>query len=170
MTKTTEAFFRDSGAPGLSNNSSVHSALRRVPSMQDLRTHYIDEAKSVNVSGLELTPPSPPFRLANATPSSYIGHEQYSARSTTNNMPKASFCMVSPSDFVDGEPSLHVGNQECSSRDCDHEHGPESGFDPNLRSTFDWSSDEEDENEERFKWRIWRFKEMLLPLRYVRGK
>ena len=163
LENSSKAFIRDASMSSLSNVFSASlapRALRRMPSMQDLRAHHIDEAKSVNVSGPRLAPSSS-FRLANATPSSYIGHEQYSGSSATSDMSRARFCTTNPSCFVDTDPGLCVGNYDCSDSNYGHEHDSKIGFDPNLKSAFDWSSDEED-NREGFKRRIRRLKKVLL--------
>ncbi len=161
MGKSSKPFLRDASVPSLSNGFSAPRTLRRMPSMQDLRMHRIEESKSVNVSGPRLAPPFS-FRLANASPSSYVGHEQYSGSSATGGMSKASFCMASPSCLVDTKPGLYGENQECSDRNYGHEYESKFGFDPNLKSTFDWGSDEEDNKEEGLKWRIRRLKKKLL--------
>lgn len=161
LRNSSKAFLRDANVSSLSNGFSASPALRRMPSMQNLRAHHNKEAKSVNVSGSRLEPPAS-FRLANATPSSYIGHEHYSGSSATSDMSRASFCKVNQSPFVDAEAGLCGGNRNCSEINYDHDHEFKIGFDANLKSTFDWSSDEEDNRKEELKRRIRRLKKVLL--------
>jgi len=161
MGYSSKPFLRDASVPTLSNGVSAPPTLRRMPSMQDLRMHRIEESRSVNVSGPRLAPPFS-FRLANASPSSYVGHEQYSGSSATGGKSKASFRMASPSCLVDTKPGLYGENQECSDRNYGHKYESEFGFDPNLKSAFEWGSDEEDNKEEGLKWRIKRLKKKLL--------
>ena len=170
---SSKAFIRDVSVSSLSNSHSVPQTLRRIPSMQDLRKHYTENATNVNVSGPRLEPPTS-FRLANATPSSYVGHEHYSESSATCDMSMANFRMASPSCFVDTELGVCSGSHDCSDNNYGHEPEIEIGY-PDLKSAFDWSSDEDDNGEDDngedgLKWRIRRLKKKLLARQCIRGK